>query len=249
MTQPQPLVREVDGGDLEVSAERRRARILGRILESSQRLHERHDVVGILHAFIGVTQDLFADCALLLVTNPALGGQSERAIAHNDFEGTEEGFALRLASEVADSGIPSFSAEFEIGSDRLAGCVPLCVGATCLGAVYVSVPCGVLSSSDELTQYLRLLSMQASLALNTASNIRRLGEDLSIMSVDGGVDLARDDVPLTVAKRAFEKWLIAARLKKSKGNIAAAARALKMDRGQLSRLVKRHEIDACSYRG
>jgi transcriptional regulator with GAF, ATPase, and Fis domain len=53
---------------------------------------------------------------------------------------------------------------------------------------------------------------------------------------------------LALAKRAFERWLVRSRLEEFRGNIAAAARSLNMDRGQLSRLVKRYEIDRKAIR-
>ena len=248
MTQSQPLMRDAAGGELELSAERRRARILGRILESTNRLHESHEIPEILQALIGITQDLFADSLLLLMAKGRLDDDADLEIIHNDLGGSELSFAQRLATEVASTGVPSFSAEFEIESDRVASCIPLSIGSTFFGAFYVTIPYDVLASSDELTHYLRVLGLQACLSLKTAFEIQRLGDDLSIMSSDAGVNLAEDEIPLTVAKRAFERWLIGARLKKTNGNIAAAARALKMDRGQLSRLVKRHGIDPSEYR-
>lgn len=53
---------------------------------------------------------------------------------------------------------------------------------------------------------------------------------------------------LADAKQVFEKGLIAERLSEARGNIAAAARSLDMDRGQLSRLLKKHGIDKSSFR-
>ena len=248
MTQSQPLTREAAGGELDVSAERRRARILGRILESSHRLHESHEIPEILQALVSMTQDLFPESRLLLLAKGRLNESAELEFFHNDLKGTELKFAQQLAHEVASTGIPPFSADFEVTSNRLAACVPLCAGPVFFGALYGTVPYSSLASSDELTHYLRLLGLQAGTALNTAFEIQRLGEDLTILSSDAGVDMNEDDIPLTIAKRAFERWLICARLHKSSGNIAAAARALKMDRGQLSRLVKRHKIDPQSYR-
>ncbi|MFT7616629.1 MAG: hypothetical protein ACI97A_000253 [Planctomycetota bacterium] len=248
MTQSQSLSRESVGGEMELSAERRRARILGRILESSHRFHERHQVPEIMQALVGISHDLFADSELLLLAKSRLLDQEELEVFHNDLSGAELAFAKRLASEVSETGVPPFSAEFNIISERHAGCVPLRIGDEIFGALYVTVPFGTLGSADELTYYLRLISLQASLSLNTATNIKRLGEELEIMTTDAGVNLTEEDIPLTVAKRAFERWLISARLAHTNGNIAAAARALKMDRGQLSRLVKRHNIDPTSYR-
>lgn len=248
MTQSQPLTREAAGGELELSAERRRARILGRLLESSHRFHERHQVSEILQALVGIAHDLFAGSKLLLLAKNRLLDKEELEVFHNDLSGSELTFAERLAAEVAETGVPPFSAVFEIDGENHAACVPLRASDAIFGALYLTVPLGTVASSDELTYYLRLISLQASLSLNTATNIKRLGEELEIMTTDAGVNLTEDDIPLTVAKRAFERWLISARLAHTNGNIAAAARALRMDRGQLSRLVKRHNIDPATYR-
>jgi hypothetical protein len=45
------------------------------------------------------------------------------------------------------------------------------------------------------------------------------------------------------AKLAFERRVLEARLRECRGNVAAAARSLDMDRGQLSRLIKKHHLD------
>ncbi len=51
---------------------------------------------------------------------------------------------------------------------------------------------------------------------------------------------ARDS--LRDAKLEFERLMIEDRIEETGGNIAAAARELRVDRGQLSRLIKRHKI-------
>ena len=51
------------------------------------------------------------------------------------------------------------------------------------------------------------------------------------------------------AKLGFERRLLQVRLAAAKGNVAAAARALDMDRGQLSRLMRKHRLDRSEFRG
>jgi hypothetical protein len=51
------------------------------------------------------------------------------------------------------------------------------------------------------------------------------------------------------AKLAFEHRLLEIRLNDARGNVAAAARALGMDRGQLSRLMRKHQLDRAAFRG
>ena len=50
------------------------------------------------------------------------------------------------------------------------------------------------------------------------------------------------------AKLAFERRLLQLRLAEARGNVAAAARALDMDRGQLSRLMRKHSLDRAAFR-
>lgn len=69
----------------------------------------------------------------------------------------------------------------------------------------------------------------------------------------GGAEAAGEEaVPpglsLSESKRAFERRLVRARLRDARGNIASAARSLGMDRGQLSRLLKKHGVDKNLFR-
>jgi hypothetical protein len=56
------------------------------------------------------------------------------------------------------------------------------------------------------------------------------------------------DVSLRDAKFEFERRLLQLRLDEARGNVAAAARSLDMDRGQLSRLMKKHSLDRAAFR-
>ena len=81
-----------------------------------------------------------------------------------------------------------------------------------------------------------------------ASDLRDRRDHLELIARESGASFTDDKIPLSTAKRAFERWLIRVRLAENNGNIAAAARSLSMDRGQLSRLVKRHDIDKNNYK-
>jgi hypothetical protein len=92
---------------------------------------------------------------------------------------------------------------------------------------------------------------------------RSTGTDLAALRlaaavvVGASLDLERRrvqaaDLPRTIslhdAKLAFERRMLQARLDEARGNVAAAARSLDMDRGQLSRLMKKHNLDRGAFR-
>ena len=249
MTQSQPLMWEAGQGDSEASAERRRARILSRILESNERLQGQFDAPVILREMVGLIQSLFAECSILVMARQGRNSTSDLRVFHSDFDAGEQAFIERLAREVVTTGVVPFAVEYEVTRDGSAACAPLCRPKDALqGAVYVALPSDCPISSEELGFYLRAIGGQAGLALHAAWRLEKLSEDLALLSADSGVDFSSEDLALSEAKRAFERWFIKARLSATSGNIAAAARLLSMDRGQLSRLVKRHGIDASSFR-
>ena len=60
--------------------------------------------------------------------------------------------------------------------------------------------------------------------------------------------VAPKSMSLHDAKLAFEHRLLQLRLYDARGNVAAAARSLGMDRGQLSRLMRKHNLDRSLFR-
>lgn len=87
------------------------------------------------------------------------------------------------------------------------------------------------------------------LALHSAQNAdaEALADPLRELLADSPLD-GEGGHSLKLAKHVFEKRLLRNRLAACHGNIAAAARTLKMDRGQLSRLLKKHQVEKSGLR-
>lgn len=125
--------------------------------------------------------------------------------------------------------------------------IPLAAGARNVGALYVTV--SELERRYGPSAYLEILVLVGK-HLGTAFDIAHHVRDLGTVSASSDeADLLSNNLSLSESKRAYEKKLIRVRLREARGNIAAAARSLDMDRGQLSRLLKKHGIDKSQYRG
>ncbi len=246
MTQSETLARGVAGRDIDAASARRRARLLGRILDAAPRLHERREPVAILTALEGVLLGLFPDARFLLHLSSMTGADEAvtESILRSNLGDADMASGLAVAARVTAAAAAAIDCEVERAEGRLAACVPISAGDRCFGAVYLDLAAEQVGSNDELLSALRHITVLAALALSSTDVIRARREELEIMATETGTSLADNSMSLPDAKRAFEHWLISARLKEAKGNIAAAARSLHMDRGQLSRLVKRHGIDA-----
>ncbi len=95
--------------------------------------------------------------------------------------------------------------------------------------------------------FLELLQVFAQHLAVAIENLLYLQDAISLAE---GVEYDRTltGLHLSEVKQAFEKRLLQTRLREAHGNIAEAARSLCMDRGQLSRLLRKHEIDRGAYR-
>lgn len=205
------------------------------------------------HAFCGITESLIQsqpvssleDAAELLASTleicvPGAGGfvtfltdegptfQTFGAMKGRTGSPADRGRSRTL--EVADRGVHLHGV---LGPGAEA-CVPLVAPQT--GAVYAILDASEMDSRELLIR-LQFMAESSRCVFGTptpASPFRR--------------EPAAGDDSLVHAKRSFERELIASRLSECGGNIAAAARSLNMDRGQLSRLVKRHEINKKSFK-
>jgi hypothetical protein len=122
--------------------------------------------------------------------------------------------------------------------------VPLTAGSRSVGALYVQVADLERRFGTAYLDGLTLLAKHLGVAFDNASHVK----DLASVSGGGGEDPIPPGLSLSDSKKAFERKLIRSRLREARGNIAAAARSLDMDRGQLSRLLKKHGIDKTQYR-
>ena len=121
--------------------------------------------------------------------------------------------------------------------------VPIERHGTAYGAIQAR-----LSPGDVASRHVRLLDLVAREAGRALSDAWTRNESFASESPGLAVTFSGGDISFTEAKKAFERWLVEDRLGRHRGNIAAAARALSMDRAQLSRLVKRHGIDKMRFR-
>jgi DNA-binding NtrC family response regulator len=110
-----------------------------------------------------------------------------------------------------------------------------------VGAVYVAHSGAGAHGGTEL-ELLKILAAHLGAASMDLAR-RETPEDPATAATAAPKGLSLHD-----AKLAFECRLLQLRLAEAKGNVAAAARALDMDRGQLSRLMRKHHIDRTAFR-
>lgn len=213
---------------------------MARILDFAPRLHASTNPEQVLDTLVHFLVDLFPATRTYVAYHRPDAGD---AIRDSLLEAERER-ALTVIQEVVRVGSPIVASGLPADVHGVATCVPLRDDDTSVGVLFAVIPGQPSAKADELTSYLRKLAALASVALRRTERVRAL----DALAAETGLDLAAGTISLSDAKRAFEGWLIRARLEDSRGNIAAAARTLMMDRGQLSRLVKRHGIDKTSYR-
>ena len=246
----QPLLRESVGRELEQNIERRRSRILGRILDLAPRIQLEGDLERIPDALGVVLTNVFPECRhLILVFDPMPPSDvSDLKVGGHALEDTEVETILPVVEQVARAGLPAYTSDFALDFEGLSSCVPIQLDDVSYGAIYVAMPHGLVATSEELAGYLRRIAGVAAVGFRYGCDLKELRQDGELIATETGTRLAASTVSLSAAKRSFERWLIQVRLKESRGNIAAAARKLQMDRGQLSRLVKRHAIDKQGFK-
>jgi hypothetical protein len=110
-----------------------------------------------------------------------------------------------------------------------------------IGAVYVAHP-GAGRAKGPGLDLLKIVAAHVAAASSTFE-LRR-----SAMASPATGESVPRDLSLREAKLEFERRLLQVRLDAARGNVAAAARSLDMDRGQLSRLMKKHALDRAAFR-
>lgn len=146
-----------------------------------------------------------------------------------------------IIAKAMESGHPVVDGQ---GSDKTLA-VPMTWNNHQVGAFVVEVADLEKRFGNTYVDLARLLGRHFALAFRNAFQARELAE----RNVLEGEDALSPGLSLRESKQRFERRLVRQRLKDSKGNIAAAARSLDMDRGQLSRLLKKHGIDKLDYKG
>jgi hypothetical protein len=118
---------------------------------------------------------------------------------------------------------------------------PIKRGDRGIGAVYFVHP-AASGANGEAFEVLRLVAAH----VGAASVSLRQRQEASASPF--GIDSVPGTMSLRDAKFEFESRLLQVRLDGVRGNVASAARSLDMDRGQLSRLMKKHSLDRAAFR-
>jgi hypothetical protein len=171
-----------------------------------------------------------------------LGGQDRRF--HHGSARPEGSPADAVVDLLLEKALESGLLVSGLPSDLHAIAVPVGVSGTVRGALYLR-PAGGLHAFTAAYQDILLL-----FARHLGAAIRNGLQAAGLALIEGLSDSHAPvgGMSLRQAKFAFERRLIDARLRDAGGNIAAAARSLDMDRGQLSRLLKKHGVEKSRYR-
>jgi hypothetical protein len=206
------------------------------LLESALRLHQLLDpgrfprqAIETLHSVLGAPEGV-------LVLHVA-GGAERHAFGRQGPMTRDRPDAMAKATE---SGSPVIDG---VGSDR-ALVVPMTTGLSVHGVLVVGVSALEERFGPSYVDLVALLARHLGLAFENGRRLADLGGDAGTE-----VDLPPEGVSFRDAKAAFERRLIRTRFLEAGGNIASAARSLGMDRGQLSRLLKRFGFGRDMTRG
>ncbi|MSR75162.1 MAG: hypothetical protein EXS14_06820 [Planctomycetes bacterium] len=122
--------------------------------------------------------------------------------------------------------------------------VPLAMGARVHGSLLLVLGDLEHRFGSPAIDMVGLVGRHLGIALDNAAHFH----ELKTMGAVEGEDVIPGTLSLCESKRNYERRLIRARLRESHGNIALAARSLNMDRGQLSRLLKKYAVDKRQYK-
>jgi transcriptional regulator with GAF, ATPase, and Fis domain len=208
-------------------------------LESTLRLHNLMDPERLLPQVPEVLRGTLGACVGALIVRHE-GEDAVHPIGAFDVQTVQRPHVKTVIDKSIESGSPVVDGQ---GVDRHVA-VPLGAGNRRIGALYLGVHALEERLGNAYLDLLGLLGRQIGLALDNAAHVR----DMASVSAVGVEDAIPSGLSLRESKRLFERRLVRARLRESRGNIAAAARSLDMDRGQLSRLLKKHEINKLDFK-
>lgn len=209
------------------------------VLAGSVRLHNLGEPTRLVAAVEDVVQNLMGP------TQGTVGiflpGQDARWISYGrqEVEGRPAEEVERAIRKVAQGLEPILLGTAEDGSFV----VPLTGSRGALGGFCVR-PKRLTRIDTPTMDLLVLLGRHLGAAMENALQT----QELIAIGVLSEEERLQPNVSLRDARRFFEKRLVTTRLQTANGNIAAAARTLGMDRGQLSRMLKRYGIDREEYK-
>jgi GAF domain-containing protein len=208
------------------------------ILDAARRVHAASDETGVASAAGEAVAALLGSSPATVQIKQEKPGQARSTLTPTAEIPKDPSQRLNaLMDRAAAQGLPVVDDQPPGGA-----ALPIQNEARTFGALYVAHPDlrRVIAGGD--WEILKLLVSHVATALTNLG--RRLpAPDASLVA-----DLVPNNLSLHDAKLAFERRLLFLRLAEARGNVAAAARALDMDRGQLSRLMRKHQLDRSSFR-
>jgi len=209
-------------------------------LEGTLRLHNLMDPDRLLPQVPDALRSILGACTGVLVVRRDARDASY-PFGNFDPDGAHRPQIKAIIDKAIESGTPVVDGQ---GADRHVA-VPLGAGNRRVGALYIGVSELEARVGNTYLDLLGLLGRHIGLAVDNATHVR----DMAMVSAVGAEEAIPSGLSLRESKRMFERRLIRTRLRESRGNIASAARSLDMDRGQLSRLLKKHGINKSDFRG
>lgn len=201
-----------------------------RVLEILHRLHDAADEDGVLSAAAEAFSALLGSApSVLRVKHDGVVARRHPAEALGEAVIAIMDRAARQGLAVIDPSIPGAAAFPIRASDRP------------VGSVYVA-------HNDPAVVKGRALDLLRIVACHVGLATVALDARAAAACTPAAASRVGPNLPFKDAKLEFERRIIDARLRETRGNVAAAARSLDIDRGQLSRLMKRHDIDRGAFR-
>lgn len=207
------------------------------------------EVLGRLHGILDPDK-LTAECAeaMKAVLGPVPGllivRQPDREVRHLIGPRLPGAFDSPHGHSVIEKTIESGHPVVDGQGESKTLSVPMQVGTHRYGAFVIRVAELERRHGNTYVDLARLLGRHFAAAFANATKMKELAERNTL---EGGGAIP-PGLSLRDSKRQFEHQLIKTRVRDAKGNIAAAARSLDMDRGQLSRLLKKHSIDKIDFK-
>ena len=211
------------------------------VLSGAVRLHNLCDPERVVQALDEILRTFLKEPRGLVGLLPVSGGKGEtdwlafpKGIASTE---RPDAFLERAVQKVAEAGEPILPGDHSF-------VVPLGGARGNIGGLVVRVSEQGERIDTTAMDLLLLLGRHTGVALENAIQTR----ELVSIGVLGEEERLVPGMSLRDARRFFERRLLNARLNEANGNIARAARSLEMDRGQLSRMLKRFGIDRQQFK-
>lgn len=209
------------------------------LVDATLKLHQVQEAERLLPMAVECIRSVFGHVAGVIITREdgadrqyPFGGKGVEAIAPAH---------LQLLTQ---KSMTSLNAILDSQGATRALAVPLAMGARVHGSLLLLLGDLERRYGSAAIDMVGLVGRHLGIALDNASHFHELK---TMGDVDGEESL-HGTLSLCESKCNYERRLIRARLREARGNIALAARSLNMDRGQLSRLLKKYAVDKRQYK-